>query len=194
MGQLVRVTIAQMQYGQIYENVIHFRDDSVTYDPTSIKGYIETHWIPAIKGQQASSVQYKTIYVRDISTAGTPTYNYPIAINGGGGTVMNCWGPAAAVYSIQTAVGGPHGRGRFYVSGWYVGNIYEGKFQVDVLGYFQATANTLIAKFITAGTLVGPLHLVVCPRLNPSAFNYATNIVVKSIPGVVRRRNIGVGN
>jgi hypothetical protein len=93
--------------------------------------------------------------------------------------------------SVRTGVGGPHGHGRFYLPGLHYDWVENGQLRVDIVDYVQGFMNNLVGKFKSGGTR--PITLGVSPRSSPVDFLSMTNLIVRRVCGIQRRRNIGVG-
>jgi len=194
MGDIVRATITGAIGGYIQQNVLQFE-----YDPDHGSDFLQLaafelrdHWIQLVRPLQASDFRYSNITTRNMSNLTQPPWSEPISIFGGGGTVQNWWGPMAVVFSIRTAIFGRKGRGRFYLGGFYVGQVGQGQFTASAQGQNTVIAGGLITRYIAASS--SPMRLGVGPRNNTAAnFNLATNIIAQPTPGVQRRRNFGVG-
>ncbi len=189
---VARLTLWQLQWGQTYQNVIHLDYGEASYDAIALKDAIVTYWIPAVKVQQLSSLQYQVIQVRNMSTIGGLTTNFSVVINGSGGSGTESWGPLSQLFSLQTATGGHAGRGRFYIGGTSSVNVAQGRWISAMQTAMDGIAANLITRFTGASPTSG-FNLTVCKRENLPFSHPVTNIIARNIPGVIRRRNIGVG-
>jgi|SRR5215212_833904 len=192
MAQVVRVTTTAFHEKVTHQNVLHFNDTSATYNPTAIANEIRDNWIPKIRVICASTVRWNLVQVRNLSVSLGATSNIPIDIAGSGGTVTEWWDVACVVFTIHTATGGRAGRGRFYISGFFSGNITQGQFNSAAQAQNATVAANLMTRF------VGPaatsfLRLGVAPRTGTPTLKDATEVVPRLIPGSQRRRNVGVG-
>lgn len=188
----MRVTINMTWFGQICQNVIHIHNGEGSYDPAAVKTAIETLWIPALRPMQLSTLNYFKIQVRRVDVLGGLTTDYAININGSAGSAVEGWGPLAYLFSFQTLTGGHEGRGRVYLPGAYPGNVVTGRW-ISASMDQQATAIGLLTTRFLGATPTSGFNLAVCPRTNLPPARDVVNIIARSVPGVQRRRNIGVG-
>lgn len=188
---IARITLSQLQYSQTFQNVFHIYD-SGTFDKDAINSAIQTYWIGYLKAKQLSSVHYRLIQIRDVSTPGQPTWNFPIDIGCTGGSAIETWGPLCALFSFHTAAAGRSGRGRFYMSGQYVGDVQAGVWSAVKLADLATTAAGIFTRWGFTSPTSG-YRLAVTSRSNPTDYKSVTEIVAQAVPGVQRRRNYGVG-
>lgn len=179
-------------FGQIVQNVLHFWNGEGSYDAAAIKFAIETLWIPPIRPLQLSSLNYFKIQVRQIDVAGGLTTDFVVNINGSSGSAVEGWGPLCMLWSLQTATGGHTGRGRIYLPGSYPGNVVQGLFISALMDQMTTAAATISGRFLGASATSG-FQLAVVGRVNTNFIHPVTSIIPRQIPGVQRRRNIGVG-
>ncbi len=194
MSIVIRVTTTGAIGGYVQQNVLHFTwlGDG-PFDLSDAAVEIRDHWIQLIKPLQASDFRYSLITVRNMNTLTLPPFSLVVSINGGGGTVLNWWGPMSVVFSIRTATFGRKGRGRFYVGGFYVGQVGQGQFTSSAQSFNAGMAANLEARYVAVGA-PGNFRLGVAPRLaTADNFKFATQIIPAPTPGVQRRRNFGVG-
>lgn len=189
---IARVTINMTWFGQICQNVIHLDNGEGGYDHAAIKTAIETLWIPAIRPMQLGTLNYFRISVRNMSVAGGLTTDYAVNINGSAGSAVEGWGPLAYLFSFQTATGGHAGRGRVYLPGAYPGNVVTGRWISASMDQQNTAIGLLTTRFLGASPTSG-YNLAVCKRETDPTPHLVTNIVARQVPGVQRRRNIGVG-
>lgn len=189
---IARVTISAIQWGQTYQNVIHLTNGEGSYNATNIKDAILNYWIPAVKIQQLSSLQYQLIQVRDMGVVGGLTSNFSILVNGTGGNGTESWGPLSQLYSLHTLTGGHAGRGRVYIGGTSSVNVAQGRWISPMQDAMNTIASNLMTRFTGASPTSG-FNLAVCKREVLPTVHEVVEIIAKNIPGVIRRRNIGVG-
>jgi len=189
---VARVTISQTWCGQVCQNVIHLDNGEGAYDATAIKSAIETLWIPPIRPLQLGTVNYFKIQVRDMNDVTGITSDFVVNINGSAGSAVEAWGPLCYLWSLKTAFGGHSGQGRIYLTGCYPGNVVLGRL-ISASMDQQATAAATIATRFLGATPTSGYNLAICKReFNPNA-KLVTQIIPRQVPGVQRRRNIGVG-
>jgi len=189
---VIRVTINMTWFGQICQNVIHLDNGEAGYDPADVKSQIETLWIPAVRPMQLGTLNYFKIQVRDMEAVGGLTTDYAININGSAGSAVEGWGCLCYLFSFQTATGGHEGRGRVYLPGAYPGNVVLGRW-ISASMDQQTTAIGLLTTRFLGATPTSGYNLVVCKRQTLPTPHPVINIIARNVPGVQRRRNIGVG-
>ncbi len=190
---VARVTISQTWNLQICQNVIHLDYGETSYDPAAIKTAIETLWIPPIRPLQLGTVNYFKIQVRNMSSIGSLTFDYAVNINGSAGSAVESWGPLCMLWSLKTATGGHNGRGRVYLTGSYPGNVVAGRFISALMDQMNTAIGTISTRFLGATPTSG-YNLTVCKRENLPTSHPVIQIIARQVPGVQRRRNIGVGS
>jgi len=188
---IVRVTLSMTWFGQICQNVLHF-DVGEFYNPTDIKSTIETLWIPPIRPMQLGTLKYVLIQVRNMSTSGGLTSDFVVNINGSAGSAVEGWGPLCYLWSLKTDLGGHAGRGRIYLPGCYPGNVVTGRFISASMDQQVTAASTIATRFL-GGSSTSGIRLCVAKREELPDLNWVTQIIPRDVPGVQRRRNIGVG-
>lgn len=189
---VARVTIGQTWFGQVVQNVIHLDDNEGSYDPAAIKTAIETLWIPAVRPLALSTLKYVLLQIRNMSVVGGLTSSYVINITGSAGSAVEGWGPLCYLWSLQTLTGGHSGKGRIYLAGCYPGNIVTGRFISASMDQQVAAIALISTRFLGASPTSG-YNLTVCKREELPTSHPVVNIVPRDVPGVQRRRNIGVG-
>lgn len=190
MPRVVRVTISGLDYNQVTQNVLHFRHVADPYNAQAIAAEIIAGWIPNVQFFSKSNFSYRNVLVQDIEVPANPTASIPINMAGFGASSTRAPSFWSAVIKIQTPVGGRHGRGRIFLAG-----LHADAFESGILGsLFQTQAldhlNALIARYGPTGT--SDLRLVVLNRVDNSQSDMV-NLVLRPIPGIQRRRNIGIG-
>jgi hypothetical protein len=189
---LARVTINMTWFGQVVQNVLHFWNGEGAYDAAAVKFAIETLWIPPIRPLQLGSLNYFKIQVRRMDVIGGLTTDFAVNINGSSGSAVEGWGPLCMLWSLSTATGGHAGKGRIYLPGSYPGNVVQGRFISALMDQMNTAAATIGGRFLGAGATSG-FQLAVCKRENLPVVHPVTSIIPRQVPGIQRRRNIGVG-
>jgi len=187
-----RITLSGTILGQKCQNVIHVNNPDGALNNTAIKNEINSNFVTPLRNVQNAGALWTQMAIADADPAsGVPE---EIFIIGGAGSLAGA--PAlpfvAGVFSIRTGTGGRHGHGRFYLWGVHGASIANGAFETNAYNSYVTNANGITARFKTGGT--GPLTMGVMPRGQPENFIPMTNLVVRSIFGVQRRRNYGVGS
>lgn len=189
---IMRVTLTGTYLGQRCQNVIHFKNpDRALTDVACREEILGTFVIPirSLQNNQATWVQMEVQKVD-----GTPDAVSVFALSGHVGSLSGGGAPSflAALVRIKTAVAGRHGHGRFYIWGVHGASVANGVFESGAFSAYGTTFANITARYKNGGT--GPLIMGVAPRSSPSSFIDMTALVVPSVFGVQRRRNIGVGS
>jgi len=178
---------------QINQNVLHFENPDGSLTNEEMRDDILGHWMPICRNRQNANGRWSKITISEIGgTPGDP-FVHLIPSPGQAGSMD---GPPehpslTALFSTRTGVGGRHGHGRIYMPGFHGGWVENGLMRSDILPLMQTVANNLSGWYSLTGA--GPLVLKVVPRAHPVDALSVTSIVVKSVMGIQRRRNIGVG-
>jgi len=191
VSQIVRVTASQTIYGQVVQNVIHFRNNSDTYVPATIAADFTTNWINEVRGFQNPGLHYFQVSVKNMDDPTGFTTNVPTDIFGGGFFGSQTWPTTAVLVQVRTAFGGRRGRGRIFIAGIHTGSFENGLFNastVTSLNAFMANVKNHFISGVGSNLIIG-----VCNRGFTPTFHSAIDLVVGSRPGIQRRRNIGVG-
>lgn len=187
---IFRVTLTASLLDQRIQNVLHFQDAPLTDNTEAmVRQEMIDGWLPILRNVQNANFKTVAIKVHNI----WPVLKVPVET-----TVSNQQGslagdPAppfvAALFSIRTNHPGRAGRGRFYMCGVHKESMANGK--NAAMSSYIPRANDLILKYCDNGT--AGIRLCVASRTNPNGAHVATNIIVREIWGIQRRRNIGVG-
>lgn len=189
---IVRVTLFQTYWAQSVQNVLHFDDNVSTYNPTNIKNDIVANWIPNIGQLQNAVLTYVGVAVKCLQPAESTTSFFAVSIGGSSFALAYSLSYPALVVKIETATPGYRGRGRFYIAGLPGAGYDSGRFNSATL----SVINTEIANVWAAygpSSSISPMQIGVMGRDITSTFHPATNLLPRAVPGVQRRRNLGVG-
>jgi hypothetical protein len=189
---IARITLSTLQYTQTFQNVFHITNGEGGFDKDAINSAIQTYWIAQVKTGQLSSIVYKLIQIRRVSVIGDPTWNFAVSITASGGSAIETWGPLCQLYSFHTLTPGRTGRGRYYLSGQYGGDVQANQWSSARYSAMATLASNLTTRWLGASPTSG-YNLCVCSRESLPTAHYVTEIVPQPVPGVQRRRNYGVG-
>lgn len=193
---IVRVTFTGLAWGSINcQNVCAFSANAANY-PTlaAIAAELRDGWCTLLAVEQNNSFVWKNIGVYEVGS-GLASFNLPIVVPG-----QNIQGPLDGTqvvcmkFRILTATGGRQGRGRIYLPGFRAAYIQQG--QLTTTGITQMTPRLNAIKARHVGIELGPTKVIlgVLPRGDdPSKFKFSTDLSLSIIPGVQRRRSIGLG-
>lgn len=188
---IVRVITSQSLWGQLVQNVMHFQNPDGALSALEIKDEVFTSLWTRLRNHQNTNLIYNSMSVQIVDSSG---HSPDVFSLGGlhGSLDGDSYHPSIAVlFSIQTAFGGRHGHGRFYMCGLHFDFIEHGVIRPDIFALYQGDATFIANRFKSGGS--GPLTLGVCPRSDPSDFKGMTDLIAKPTVGIQRRRNIGVG-
>lgn len=189
----LRITFKGLLWGNTVENVVHFNNRDAITTLTAAADDVDTNWLANIRRFQHTQFQWTNIEVRDVTSAGPPApFNKPINEFGlGAGAGSNDNPILAYCLKLSTAVAGRHGRGRVFIAAVPQAGTN--------IGLFAAVHVASLATYITniknryVGTGTSNLQLVVCPRAAPGDIIPVTDIAIRTVVSVQRRRNYGVG-
>lgn len=174
------------------QNVLHFHNPDGTLTLPQVADDCIANWIGPLKTQQDDNGIYTSIGVRNIDDMTSSPYVRTIAIQGGADHGDQQVPYMCMVLKLRTAIAGRRGRGRVYVAGLATAHTANGVLSSGGLALWE---NPLCLPAIRNAYLAGgssDLGLVVYHR-DTRDHSFVTEILPRSVPGVQRRRNIGVG-
>jgi len=192
---ILRVTTSAVCFGQVMQNVLHFKDPVGLPPPRTVAASIRDIWLTQMKKHQGSSLRWTSILVQQIDVPGALGFNLPIALDGesGSGTI-NLHPFACALLKLQTGVGGRHGRGRIYVPFPALDNYEFGNLTVERRAFWEAQFLTQVRAAYIAPASAG-FFLGIMPRGGTSSadFKLVETINIRNTAAVQRRRGMGIG-
>ena len=184
-------TIAQM-YGQQCQNVLHFSGPSS--DPNQLQALaldVIANWINLVKQRVSGDLVWNQVQVRLLSSQ-FATHNETISIGGTAGTSNQLWGVHAFILRIRAATIGRSSRGRVYIPGVLPGQMQAGFWQASTVQAWFNITNAVMEAYGPGGT--SPFRLGIAPKVNSTAnFKEAVSLQLGPLPGVQRRRQVGIG-
>lgn len=189
-----RVTITGLQYGQVtIQNVLHFSQSDFAGPLLPVLQEIRDGWCSILAVAQVNSFGWRNISAVELGTTDSPT-NLPVTVNGQDlGDPNNSMPTLSAKLRIHTGFAGRTGRGRTYVAGVRQAHWQFGQMTAAGITVWQARVNALKARYVGPGH-TSLLSLGVLGRnVNPQFFHAADDLTLSLIPGIQRRRNLGVG-
>jgi len=175
--------------GQQCQMVLHFLTGAGVNLEAFVNNELQVNFFPILRNLQNNGCAYASLSVQQVTDPVQPAQVFSML--GTNGALSGAIAPSfiAGLFSIRTAMPGRHGHGRFYMFGVHQDSISNG---VNIaLAAYQGAANNIVTRYKVGGT--GPIVLGVCPRANPADFKSVSAIIARSVWGVQRRRNIGVG-
>lgn len=189
-----RCTITATAYNQIsVQNVVHFSWTDFAGPLSQVTTELVNGWITILRATQTNSIIYRNVSVYEVGTGVTPT-NLPMNLQGQDLGDPNASMPVLAVkLRIRTGIAGRTGRGRIYVFGIRQAHWSFGQLTAAGITTWQGRVDALKQRYIGPNQ-TGPMNLGVMNRSDdPSAFKLADELTLSTIPGIQRRRNLGVG-
>jgi hypothetical protein len=190
---IFRVTFTGIRWSSvIMQNCIHFSSDPDPMTDDQVHLELVNNWLQVLRPLQSNTFIWNSLSVLRPGTNFTPS-TFPISVQGTD-AVDNQSGTCVTNLKIRilTAFAGKKGRGRFYLPAirdqWFL----NGLVQQQALTAFQPAINTLKARYVGVGA-AGPLQVGVMGRGPEAEFHAAENLVMSNVPGIQRRRNIGIG-
>lgn len=154
--------------------------------------YLTTNLIQLLKTKQTTTFRWDE--VRGLTVNNTPPradlYNtgYPIACTVGTDETAH---QVAIVVSTKTAYAGRSYRGRNYIPAVPEAEMTSGLVDNTTVDAIQVYYDDLVAALGASGSNADYMWVVWSEKLQ--AYNGITDTIVRNIPGVVRRRRVGVG-
>lgn len=188
----LRIVATMLLYGQVCQNVMHFFNPDGALSLSAAADEFQNQWITNVKPRQIGNVQWTKIQVYNLSNPVLAPFEKSINILGTNSTTTLSRTFDCFVLKVQTAIAGRHGHGRIYLPGLHEGFLSNGLFQQSQVDAWATQLAIIKARFI-GPPAAGPMTLAVREKAAPHTMTLATNILLRNIPGVQRRRNIGVG-
>lgn len=185
-----RVVISGLMYGQTVQNVLHFINNSNALTPQQIALDVKNNWVDKVSIFQNANLVYSNILVQNLSDQILAPFSLTIFRQGQGFNDRRNTSTQCYVIKLVTARAGRHGRGRVFLGGVQSDSIQD--------GFLTSTAleswNTQVINVIKSAYIGGVGNaLELCVREKSGAMNPTIDIQMRSLLGVQRRRNIGVG-
>lgn len=190
MSNIARVTLSALRYGQVCQNVLHFQHKLAVWDAQSIVTDIVNNWIPQAIRFSGTQCVYKSVLAQCVNEPTLPTFTLAINIAGTQFDDQRCPGTTASVVKLSTGTGGRHGRGRIFFPGPASDAFQFGVHQATFSGQAQGFLDTLMAHYGPEGS--SDLRLGILNRATKQ-LTFVTGMQLRTVPGVQRRRNIGIG-
>lgn len=154
--------------------------------------YITTNLIQLLKTKQPNTWRWDEVRGLTVNTSPprADLYNtgYPIVGTGAGEELPH---QVALVVSTKTSYAGRSYRGRNYIPATSESDATAGLYSNTLVDAVQQYYDDLVAALGNSGSNADYMWVVWSERLQAS--NGITDTIVRNIPGVVRRRRVGVG-
>lgn len=171
----------------------HFRETSGIAETGTVFSTLKTGLLTSLAGYQANTFRWDM--ERAITVNTTPkkseeyTSGFPIV--GSGNISDELPHQVAQVVTLKTAYAGRSYRGRVYLPALQESQTTNGAFTSGHAATIQGFFDTMIGVFGAAGSDTNWRLVVWSTKLQ--AANNVVSAVVRTNPGVIRRRRIGVG-
>lgn len=187
-----RVVVSGTMYAQLWQCRFYVNNIDGALSDEEICGYFDTHWVENMRPPTINDVKFNSISSAAVGPPAGAGFTLPLAKAGGGFSSNQVPTFMAWVFQLRTAFAGRKFRGRWYMPGVTLGLWTEGRINAAGLANWNQPLINLNNAFIQ-GNQNGQLNLVV--HGEPEAHDTpVTAIQIRSILGVQRRRNIGVGS
>lgn len=190
MGNIARVTLSGLRYGQVCQTVVHFDHQTEIWDAQAIVTEIVNNWLPQAIRFSGTEFFYKSVLAQCINDPTKPTFTLAINIAGTQFDDQRCLGFVCSVIKLSTGTGGRHGRGRIFFPGpasdAFQFGVHQATFTAQAAGFL----NTLMQRYGPGGT--SDLRIGLLNRTTHT-LTPVTGMQLRAVPGVQRRRNIGIG-
>ena len=198
MSKVLRVTISQLWFGQNCQNRLHFEytnDANPAYLEDVATG-IETGWIPMVRPATNNDVTFFSIKVDDLTNGPSgPQFTKTISIPGSGGDDAASPLGLAFVLKLQTGLSGRRNRGRYYACGQSPGHCTRGLLNASGISRWDNPIVNLKANFVLGGANQQDYHLVISSGTHGlDQLRIVKDIQLRTTPGSMRRRMVGVGS
>jgi len=154
--------------------------------------YLKTNLIDLLKTKQSNSFRWDEIRGLTVNTTPPRADLYNTGLPAAGAVVTEEQAhQVALVVSTKTAYAGRSYRGRNYLPALPEATITAGLFDNTTVDAIQTYYDDLVAALGATGANADYMWVVWSEKLQ--AANGITDTIVRNVPGVVRRRRVGVG-
>lgn len=190
---IFRITLTGFLFGQTIQNVLHFDNVDGALTEAQAATEMSTQWLQQIKTIQITSFTWSLINVQNVSTLPRPSaYNLPVNIAGTQAASNPITVFLAHVIRLRTGLSGRKGRGRIYIAGPSSGEMANGILTAASIAKWETILNVLRGRYLINGST--QLRLGVFHRAElGGTITACSEMTVAPVPGVQRRRNVGVG-
>jgi hypothetical protein len=191
---IFRATINMLVFGQLCQNVLFFtKTDAVLADLEALANSLDATWVAQIKVPLAGDVNFFKIEIMEEEGSVHHVYSKAIVQNGGNGNDSSCPLNLAWVIQKQTGLSGRHYRGRIFMPGLRPGYITNGLVNSTGQALWPTRITNLKAAY-TGNSPTSGFSLVLYNPHNPGfGTTGVTDIQLRTSPGSMRRRMLGVG-
>lgn len=172
---------------------LHLRETSGVAETATASAYIKNDLLTPFAAQQADTFRWDVINLLTVNTTPKRSEEYTVGFPISGALAGGFELPhqIALVTTIKTAYAGRSYRGRCYLPAMAEGNSTNGMFTTGATTPVNSAWTTFLSHVGSAGSDTNWRFVVWSSKLNTA--NNVTSVVVRSNPGVIRRRRVGVG-
>lgn len=196
---LFRVVITGVMFGAINQNVLHFTKAGGNWptDGTALCADIRDNWLGGTNGVRQGLItlqRWTLIQAYNRDTIGDVPVGLSINVTGAKvGNGSQSFGFSSVLLRLRAAGGGKHGRGRVYLPGVDPSTFNSGVMSQTEIDAWTPRLAQLTARYLGSSPASG-FRLVVAPKSGTSPTTQdVVRIELATVPGVQRRRNLGVG-
>jgi len=192
-----RVTLYMLFYGQVCNNVMYFdKTDAVpATDVIALANDIDANFVAHYKVPLAGDVNFYQIRVdAEPYGSGGVTYTKAIVQNGGNGSDSSCPLNVAWVLRFESGLSGRRNHGRIYAPGLRPGYLTSGLINSTGAALWPTHINALKARYLNVGGTSDFKLLITNPHASSAYQIHASDIVLRTTPGSMRKRMLGVGS
>lgn len=170
----------------------HFRMLSEANPTNTIGLYLKTYWLDLIKTKQTTGFRWDSIDLLRVNASPPISDQYitafPIVGTGGAAETAH---QVAVVVTHKTQYAGRSYRGRHYIPGILGTSITLGLLDTTVRNAIQTYYDDIVAAVGSGGANTDIRWVVWSQKL--LTYTDVNNTIVRTVPGVIRRRRVGVG-
>lgn len=192
MGGIHRVVLSGTMYQQLWQNRFYIKngdDQTAGITDEEICNHFLVNWVEHVRQPLVNDVRFLSIDSKAVGSASG--FTMPISKAGAQSPSNQIPTFMAWVLRFQTALAGKAFRGRCYVPGVRLGDWENGQINAAGIQAWTAPLQVLNERFVQGGAFAD-IWLVIHGETQ-SHDTTVTRVFVRSILGVQRRRNIGVG-
>lgn len=200
---IYKLVLRQRLHEQLVVNVLHFKGfpglttaESLALD---FDAFLTAQWAPIVSNE----LKFESIEVQEM-TADLPAAHVKVPTTATGGVAGTAApGSLAATMALRSSFAARTKNGRFFLAGIAQVNLAAGKWTGAMQALLAAFAAAILAEFRERDLIAGEWTLGIWsskkgvgapPKYDASRFTGVKSIRVASVPGVLHRRKIGVGD
>lgn len=192
-GEVYRASVVGSHTGTELAVVTwHFRMLSEATPDSTIGAYLKTYWCDLVKTRQAGTFRWDSIEFLRVNASPPISYHYATAFPvTGTGTGEEMPRQVAVVVTHRTQYAGRSYRGRHYIPALTENYFTSGLVETAALAALQTYYDDIVAAVGASGSNTDIQWVVWSQKL--MTYTAVREAVVRNVPGVIRRRRVGVG-